>query len=385
MGAAEDAPTITEALRRTAANHPDIVAIRTADDGVSLTWRELLARVDAVAGGLAKLGVDRGDAVAIMLGNRPEFHIVDYAALTLGATPFSIYQTYPAAEVEYLVNDSGGRIAIVEQAYLPVMLEARESLPALEQVIVVDGDAPEGTIALADLEGSNPDFDATAAASEVTGDDIATLIYTSGTTGPPKGVEIPHRALMCTERSYQEVLRFNPGSRFVSWLPAAHIAERNCAHYIPVVYAGTDHLRAEPARDHRLPATGAARLVLRGASDLGEDEGRRSRRSTRAGPTKSGARSGRRWTRRSRRSACSSATSRCRRSSRTASREADEQIFAGVRESLGLDQARDRELGRGADSRSRWSSSSMRSGSISASSGGCPSRRRSARSTGPGR
>ena len=91
-----------------------------------------------------------------MLNNRPEFHIVDYAALTVGATPFSIYQTYPAAEVEYLVNDSGARVAIVEQAYLPVMLEARESLPALEHVSWSTR-PPEGTIALADVEGSNPD------------------------------------------------------------------------------------------------------------------------------------------------------------------------------------------------------------------------------------
>ena len=209
-GRAEDAPTITEALRRTAANHPDIVAIELPDDGVSLTWRELLARVDAVAGGLAELGVDRGDAVAIMLGNRPEFHIVDYAALTLGATPFSIYQTYPAAEVAYLVNDSGARVAIVEQAYLPVMLEARESLPALEQVIVVDGDAPEGTIALADLEGSNPDFDATPPRRRSPATTSPTLIYTSGTTGPPEGRRDPpprahvHRALL------QEVLALQP-------------------------------------------------------------------------------------------------------------------------------------------------------------------------------
>ncbi len=338
MGAAEDAPTITEALRRTAANHPDIVAIRTADDGVSLTWRELLARVDAVAGGLAKLGVDRGDAVAIMLGNRPEFHIIDHAALTLGATPFSIYETYPAAEVAYLVNDSGARIAIVEQAYLPVMLEARESLQALEHVIVVDGDAPEGTIALADLEGSNPDFDAAAAASEVTGDDIATLIYTSGTTGPPKGVEIPHRALMCTERSYQEVLRFNPGSRFVSWLPAAHIAERNCAHYIPVVYAGTTTCAPNPREIIAfLPQVrpdwffAVPRIWEKMKAGVEAEHERRPGEERRAF-----------------REALDASLEQVRLQQRhkpvpeeLADRvaQADEQIFAGVRESLGLDQA----------------------------------------------
>src|SRR5438270_5545008 len=128
-GNAVDAPTLTEALRRTAADHPDLVAVRTPDDSVSLTWSELLARVDAVAGGLAKLGVDRGDTVAIMLGNRPEFHVVDLAVAMLGATPFSIYATYPAAEIEYLVGDAASKVAIVEQSFLPVMLEARKNLP----------------------------------------------------------------------------------------------------------------------------------------------------------------------------------------------------------------------------------------------------------------
>ena len=92
-GVAVDATTLTEALRRTAANHPGIVAVRTPDDSIVLTWSELLSRVDAVAGGLASLGMRRGDTMAIMLGNRPEFHIVDLAAVTLGVTPFSIYLT----------------------------------------------------------------------------------------------------------------------------------------------------------------------------------------------------------------------------------------------------------------------------------------------------
>ena len=117
---AADAPTLAEALRRTAANHPDMVAVRTPDDEVALTWSQVLERSDAIAGGLAKLGVRGGECVAIMLGNRPEFHLVDLAAVTLGATPFSIYVTYPASEVEFLLKDSECRVAIVEQAFLPV-------------------------------------------------------------------------------------------------------------------------------------------------------------------------------------------------------------------------------------------------------------------------
>ncbi|HZU60398.1 MAG TPA: long-chain fatty acid--CoA ligase, partial [Solirubrobacteraceae bacterium] len=160
------------------------------------------------------------------------------AAVTLGATPFSIYTTYPAEEIEYLVTDAGARLAIVEQAFLPVVLEARKNLPQLEHVIVVDGDAPEGTLALAEVEGSDPDFDP-ASVGSVEPDDILTLIYTSGTTGPPKGVQLTHHNVMFAAQSTQQIITFEPGSRVISWLPAAHIAERMAHHYLPVVFAGS--------------------------------------------------------------------------------------------------------------------------------------------------
>jgi len=237
-GRAVDAPTLTEALRRTAANNPDIVAVRTPDDAVSLTWSELLSRVDAVAGGLAKLGVGHGDTVAIMLGNRPEFHIVDLAAATLGATPFSIYLTYPAAEIQYLISDAGAKVAVVEQAYLEPVLEARQDLEDLAHVIVVDPTGShEGTTSLADLETSNPGYDS--ADANVGPDDLVTLIYTSGTTGPPKGVQLSHHNIMSAARTVEQVIPFGPASRVISWLPAAHIAERMAHHYIPIIYAGT--------------------------------------------------------------------------------------------------------------------------------------------------
>src|SRR5262249_8611112 len=195
--------------------------------------------VDAIAGGLAKLGVRRGECVAIMLTNRPEFHLVDLAAATLGAVPFSIYTTYPAGEIRYLLEDSGCTVAFVEQAFLPAMLEAREGVRTLEHVVVVDGDAAPGVQSLSELEASNPGFDAAAAAALVTPGDLLTLIYTSGTTGHPKGVQLTHRAVMSAVRTVEAVISFPVGSRVVSWLPSAHIAERNAHHYIPIIYAGT--------------------------------------------------------------------------------------------------------------------------------------------------
>ena len=231
--------TLGEALRRTATNHPDTVAVRTPDDSVSLTWSELLRRVERVAGGLAKLGVARGDTVAIMLSNRPEFHIADLAAVLLGATPFSIYLTYPPAEIEYLMRDAACRIAIVEQAHTSALLEASKALPELEHVIVVDGEPPEGATSLAAVEASNPDFDPTSEVPETAPEDLVTLIYTSGTTGPPKGVQLSHRNVMAGVETFEQLVAFGPGSRVISWLPAAHIAERMAHHYIPVVLGGT--------------------------------------------------------------------------------------------------------------------------------------------------
>ncbi len=169
-GRAVQASTVTEALRRTAAEHPDLVAFRTRDDGVSLTWAEFLQRVEALAGGLAALGVQRGECVALMLSNRPEFHLADMAVAMLGATPFSIYTTYPAPEIEYLLNDSGARVVIAEQQFLDVIGEARRGAGAVEHLIVVDGEAHGGVIALSDVEGSDPAFDADAARAAVGAD-----------------------------------------------------------------------------------------------------------------------------------------------------------------------------------------------------------------------
>ncbi len=246
---AVEEPTLGEALRRTAAAHPHIVAVRTLDDAVVLTWAELRERVDALAAGLAGLGVGRGDTVALLMGNRPEFHVADLAAVTLGAAPFSIYQTSSPQQIRYVMQDAEARVVLVERAHLPALLEARRELPALEHVIVVDGGEPApGTLALAEVEGANPAFDVDGALAAVGPEDVMTLIYTSGTTGPPKGVELTHRSALSAVAGLMEVIELPPGSKVISWLPAAHIAERNAHHVIPVVYACTIAICPDPRR-----------------------------------------------------------------------------------------------------------------------------------------
>ena len=100
---AAHAATIAQAFRITAAERQDDVAIRTKGDAFTITWGELRDRVDALAGGLAELGLERGQTLALMLSNRPEFHICDLAGMMLGAAPFSIYNTYTPEQIRYLV------------------------------------------------------------------------------------------------------------------------------------------------------------------------------------------------------------------------------------------------------------------------------------------
>jgi long-chain acyl-CoA synthetase len=230
------ATTIAEAFRQTVERKPDEVAIRTKGDAFSITWGELRQRVDALAAGLAGLGLEKGDAVALLFGNRPEFHLCDLAVMMVGGTPFSIYNTYAPNQIEYVVKDAGARILITEQSYLPQVSEARKSLPDLEHLIVIDGDVPEDALSLEEVEGAGGDFDVDASVAELKPDDILTLIYTSGTTGPPKGVQLMHSNLLSACEGIDQLIQFPDDGRVISWLPSAHVAERNAHHYLPIVY-----------------------------------------------------------------------------------------------------------------------------------------------------
>jgi long-chain acyl-CoA synthetase len=235
---------MVQAFEITSAALGDRVAIRTKDDAQTLTWSEWRRRVRDLAGGLHRLGLRRSETLAILLGNRPEFHVVDMAAVTLGATPFSIYQTYAANQIEFVVSDAAARVAVVESQYLDRLLEARRNLPHLEHVILVDPDIeaalPAGVLTLAAVEESGRGEECQqaveAAAAQVGPEDVLTLIYTSGTTGPPKGVQLSHRNLMSTVSGIEEMVQFPEHGRVISWLPAAHIAERAAHHYVPIVY-----------------------------------------------------------------------------------------------------------------------------------------------------
>ena len=258
--AALDARTACEALQATAAAHPDRAAIRTRNDDLTYTWGEYAERVSELAAGLASMGVKRGDTVALMLSNRPEFHLADSAVMHLGAAPFSIYNTYTKEQIEHLLGDAGSRVVITEEGHLDTILAVADGLDSVEHVVVVDGEPRGGAISLEDLAArGDPGFDFEAAWRAVEPDDVLTLIYTSGTTGPPKGVQITHANICETVRSYDDLIEFPDGGRIVSYLPMAHVAERNVSHYLPMLCGFTITCCPDATRGDRLPARGAGR------------------------------------------------------------------------------------------------------------------------------
>ena len=183
-----DAATVAQAFVNTARLNPDRVAIRTRGGEREISWAEYGEQVDRFALGLRELGLKRGDVFGLMLTNRPEFHIADSAAMSLGATPFSLYQTLTPDQIAYQLSDSGADIVVTEPTFLENVRAALEQAPGVRHLILVD--APEGNDAIPfdDLlatEGDRADIDRERDAVEP--DDLLTLIYTSGTTGPPRG------------------------------------------------------------------------------------------------------------------------------------------------------------------------------------------------------
>ncbi|WP_067709058.1 AMP-dependent synthetase/ligase [Nocardia yamanashiensis] len=220
--------TIPEAFQETVTLRPEQVAIRTVGGTTTITWREYGERVKVIAAGLAGLGVGHGDTVGIMLTNRPEFNLVDTAALHLGATPFSIYNTSSPEQIKHLFTNAENKVVITE----PVFLDAvRGAGVELEHIVLVEGSA-DGTITLAEVEAAPAEgFDFDAAWRAVKPEDVATLIYTSGTTGPSKGVELTHENVVAQIVGLVAgPLTVGLDDRSVSYLPAAHVADRISGH-----------------------------------------------------------------------------------------------------------------------------------------------------------
>ena len=184
---------LADLVREAASRTPDKPALLYRDS--SMTWAELEGHVAATAAGLAALGLEPGDRVAIQLGNTPGFVVSYFGALRGGYVAVPVNTSYTASELDHVLGDSGAAAVICTRSAAATMLALRDDVETLRHVVVSDAaEAPEGTTSL-DAVGARGAGQA-AAAPERGGDDLAVLIYTSGTSGRPKGAMLSHRALL---------------------------------------------------------------------------------------------------------------------------------------------------------------------------------------------
>ena len=200
-----------------------------------VSHRAIKERVRHLSLGLRELGLERGDRVAILSENRPEWALADWACLTGGITDVPIYPTLPAEQIPHILNDSGATaIFVSSRLQAEKLASVRAQVPALKHVIVFDQAAASlGDQTLAQLEavGQAADTPDRAAAYErearaVLPADVATIIYTSGTTGAPKGVMLTHDNFWSNVSATRDVIPMEGNEVALSFLPLSHIFER---------------------------------------------------------------------------------------------------------------------------------------------------------------
>jgi long-chain acyl-CoA synthetase len=211
----------------------------------SMTLAQMAEDTARLTAALKDLGVARGDKVVMMIRNRQEFHALDAAVLFCGATPVSIYNSSAPDQIQYLINDCGASVAILEDSgFLERFESVREKIPTIKHIALIEtnDETPDDVLRYSDLLAFEP-ADLEAEAQTATLDDIATIIYTSGTTGPPKGVTLSHRNVAWTLESVGQSMRDQTdiddfaGKRHVSYLPMAHVMERLLGHYYMLDFA----------------------------------------------------------------------------------------------------------------------------------------------------
>jgi long-chain acyl-CoA synthetase len=279
---AERWPTLPAMMLARAAEWADRPLFRHWQDGAwhSLRWGDFALQVASVAAFLRARGVGPGDRVLLVSENRPEFPIADTAIMAIGAVTVPTYTTNLATDHAHILRDSGARAAIVSTRKLAErVLEGATLAEGLDLLVCVEPPpAQDGLVCHAWSEALATPGDVAALFAEceaATPDSLACLIYTSGTGGPPKGVMLPHRALLANLAGVVPLARRLDldGKPYLSFLPLSHAYEHTVGGFLlpslgmEVVYSrGADRLSHEFVEIAPAVVTAVPRLfeVLRG-------------------------------------------------------------------------------------------------------------------------
>jgi long-chain acyl-CoA synthetase len=195
-----------------------------------ISSRQLYGYVATLARILKQWGIRKGDRVAILSENRPEWMIADFASVSTGIIDVPIYATLTAEQTLYLLQNSGARVIFVSTLEQLRKVQSIQAQTSLEKIVVMDDISEINIIPMWSLinstsQDADPEFDEEAHA--ITADDLATLIYTSGTTGTSKGVMLSHGNLTTCAIMASKQAEWTPEDVYLSFLPLSHVTARH--------------------------------------------------------------------------------------------------------------------------------------------------------------
>ncbi|OPY82061.1 MAG: Long-chain-fatty-acid--CoA ligase FadD15 [Smithella sp. PtaU1.Bin162] len=236
----DDVKTLPQALKALAFKQPDRIAMRRKDYGIwhDVSWAEYYENVKKVALGLHVLGVKRGDHVAIVGENKPQWLFSAMGVMSLGGIFVGVYTTNPAAECEYVVGHSEAVVFFCEdEEQFDKALVFRARTPHLKKIVVWDMEGLrhftdpmlmsfDELLLLGTRSGKENHELAERLINDGETEETASIIYTSGTTGPPKGAMISHRNYLWIARQNEKITRMTADDETISFLPLNHVYEQ---------------------------------------------------------------------------------------------------------------------------------------------------------------
>ncbi len=232
------AKTIPKMILDLASERSDKVALRRKKEGTyrDITWKDLESQVRLFGRAMMRVGIEKGDRVAIMSPNAPEWVYCDLGAMAAGGLSVPVYHTEGLDTILHILKDSGSRLLFIHSALIAKdILARRDELPQLKKIVLLyDDEATMGVQTLADFltGGDEVPFEELERRLVQTGaEEIATIVYTSGTTGAPKGVCLTHRNILSNLEACADTFPIGPGDECLSFLPLSHVFERVDGYY----------------------------------------------------------------------------------------------------------------------------------------------------------
>jgi long-chain acyl-CoA synthetase len=216
-----------------------VMLAREHNRWVPISAQEVYRNVAGMARALGHWGVAKGDRVAILSENRPEWAFTDFASLLLGAVPVPIYATLTAPQTSYILRDSGAKVAVVSSGEQLKKVVSIKEETALEKIVIMDPVETSDAVQMRPLMHKGPsgyDLELERCARTVVPDDLASIIYTSGTTGICKGVQLTHGNLTVNVMNSLTGFEVRPEYVSVSFLPLSHVTARHAD--IALLYRG---------------------------------------------------------------------------------------------------------------------------------------------------